>query len=159
MKVQIQHLNSSHDRKRFDCGTGSLNDWLQTKAKQHQEKKLSQTYVATSPDDPTRIIGYYALAATRALTAGMQGKKLPTEVSAVLLARLAVDKNNQGQGLGEFLLTQALDVAVSASNLIGAQCVVVDAIDDTAAAFYVKYGFTPLTTEPMTLYLPIASIP
>jgi predicted N-acetyltransferase YhbS len=77
----------------------------------------------------------------------------------VLLARLAVDKNNKGQGLGEYLLMHALDAVVSTAATVGVQCVVVDAIDDDAARFYRKYGFEPLTDEPLTLFLPVASIP
>lgn len=88
----------------------------------------------------------------------MQGKKLPRNVSAVLLARLAVDKNNKGQGLGEYLLMHALDAVVTASETVGVQCVIVDAIDEDAARFYAKYGFAPLTDQPLRLFLPVATI-
>lgn len=159
MNLEIRHLEATDDRKSFDCGVSSLNNWLQKTAKQHQEKNLARTYVAVHPDDPHRIAGYYAVTATSIETVGMSGKSLPRSVSAVLLARLAVDKNNKGQCLGEFLLMDALDAVVRTAETIGIQCVVVDAIDDTAASFYKKYGFTPLTDTPLTLFLPVASIP
>jgi GNAT superfamily N-acetyltransferase len=159
LEAEIRSLDSKDDRSSFDCGVALLNDWLQKVAKQHQEKNLSRTFVAILPGDPHRIAGYYALAATSVETEGMSGKKLPRNVSAVLLARLAVDKNKKGQGLGEYLLAHALDAVVSPAETVGIQCVVVDAIDDKAANFYKKYGFAPLTNEPLTLFLPVATIP
>ena len=159
METQIRSLDTKDDRSSFDCGVASLNEWLQKTARQHQEKNLSRTFVAILSDDPHRIAGYYALAATSVETAGMSGTKLPRNVSAVLLARLAVDKNNKGQGLGEYLLMHALDAVASTAETVGVQCVVVDAVNDDAARFYKKYGFEPLTDEPLTLFLPVASIP
>ena len=136
-----------------------MNDWLQRIAAQHQQKDLSRTYVAILPDDPDTIVGYYALAATSVETDGMPGKqRLPRKVSAVLLARLAVDKNHKGQGLGEYLLAHALDTVLTTAERIGVQCVIVDALDDDAAGFYRKYGFQPFTDAPLRLVLPVATI-
>jgi GNAT superfamily N-acetyltransferase len=159
LEAEIRSLETNDDRSSFDCGVASLNDWLHKTAKQHQEKNLSRTFVAILPGDPHRIAGYYALAATSVETAGMSSKKLPRNVSAVLLARLAVDKNNKGQGLGEYLLMHALDAVVRTATTVGVQCVVVDAINDDATNFYKKYGFESLTDKPLTLFLPVASIP
>ncbi len=158
MELQIRPLTSNDDRNTFDCGNGSLNDWLRRTARQHQEKDLSRTYVAIWASDPKRIAGYYALSATLVQTEGMQGQKLPREVSAVLLGRLAVDEKDKGQGLGEYLLMHALEAALKTADIIGVRCVVVDAIDDSAVRFYQKYGFVPLTTQPMRLVLALDTV-
>lgn len=158
MELQIRPLTLNDDRTTFDCGDSSLNDWLRRTARQHQEKDLSRTYVALWASDPTRIAGYYALSATLVHTEGMPGKKLPREVSAVLLARLAVDGRDQGQGLGEYLLMHALQAAVRTADIIGVRCVMVDAINDQAARFYQKYGFVALTTEPRRLVLALDTV-
>jgi predicted N-acetyltransferase YhbS len=158
LEAEIRSLDPKDDRSSFDCGVGSLNDWLHKTAKQHQEKNLSRTFVAILPDDPHRIAGYYALAAMSVETDGMPGRKLPRNVSAVLLARLAVDKNNKGQGLGEYLLMHALHAVVTTAETVGVQCVIVDAIDGDAAGFYKKYGFAPLTEQPLRLFLPVATL-
>lgn len=158
MELQIRPLTSNDDRNAFDCGNGSLNDWLRRTARQHQEKDLSRTYVAIWAGDPKRIAGYYALSATLIQTEGMQGQKLPREVSAVLLGRLAVDEKDQSQGLGEYLLMHALEAALKAADIIGVRCIVVDAIDDSAVRFYRKYGFVSLTTEPMRLVLALDTV-
>lgn len=82
------------------------------------------------------VVGYYALAAISVETDGMPSRqRLSRNVSAVLLARLAVDKRYMGQGLGEFLLAHALDTVVTTAAAVGVQCVVVDALDDNAAGF------------------------
>jgi predicted N-acetyltransferase YhbS len=158
LETQIRRLKENDDRIGFDCGVSSMNDWLRNTANQHQKKNLSRTYVATSPDDSRVIIGYYALAATSVETDGMSGARLPRNVSAVLLARLAVDMKYKGQGLGEYLLAHALDTVLTTAEAIGVQCVVVDAIDSSAAGFYRKYGFEPFTDAPRRLFLPVATI-
>lgn len=159
MGLQIRRLEASDDRSNFDCGVGLLNEWFRQTANQHQRKNLSRTYVAILPDDPRMVVGYYALAATSVETDGMPSRqRLPRNVSAVLLARLAVDKRYMGQGLGEFLLAHALDTVVTTAAAVGVQCVVVDALDDNAAGFYRKYGFQPFTSAPLRLVLPTATI-
>lgn len=109
-------------------------------------------------NDPHRVAGYYAVSATLVQTEGMLGKKLPRDVSAILLGRLAVDQRDKGQGLGECLLMHALESAVRTADIIGVQCVVVDAIDDRAAGFYQRYGFVALTTEPRRLVVAMDSV-
>ncbi|OIT09019.1 GNAT family N-acetyltransferase [Ralstonia solanacearum] len=156
--MQIRPLTSNDDRNTFDCGNSSLNDWLRRTAKQHQEKDLSRTYVAIWAGDSKRIAGYYALSATLIQTEGMQDQKLPREVSAVLLGRLAVDEKDQGQSLGEYLLMHALEAALKTADIIGVRCVVVDAIDDPAVRFYQKYGFVSFTTQPMRLVLALDTV-
>ncbi|MBN3855622.1 GNAT family N-acetyltransferase [Paraburkholderia sp. Ac-20340] len=135
-----------------------MNDWLRNMASQHQKKNFSRTFVATEPGAPGTIVGYYALAATSVETDSMPDRRLPRSVSAVLLARLAVDLSCRGRGLGESLLMHALDTVLTASRSVGVQCIVVDAIDDSAVAFYRKYGFVPFTDIPRRLFLPVATI-
>ncbi|WP_434717207.1 GNAT family N-acetyltransferase (plasmid) [Paraburkholderia sp. A2RO-4L] len=156
MDTYIRPLENDDDRSTFDCGVESLNVWLKQTAGQNERKRFTRTYVMVHPDDPKTVIGYYALMATSAETVGLPSKRrLPEKVSAVLLARLALDNNEKyrGQGLGESLLMHALYTANEASNLIGAHCVIVDALNEDVAPFYVKYGFEPFTTDPLRLVL------
>jgi predicted GNAT family N-acyltransferase len=108
------------------------------------------------------VIGYYTLAA-----GAVTFEHLPTEASrklpkhpipVILLARLAVDLSNRGKRLGEGLLLDALQRSLDLSGNLGAHAVEVDALDDSAVAFYVKYGFTPLLDNPKHLHLPLATI-
>lgn len=135
-----------------------MNNWLRQMARQQDSKDLIKAYVATTPDDPTKIAGYYAVSTTSVLTEGMVGQNLPTSVSAVLLARLAVDASFKRQGLGGFLLMDVLRLTADTAERIGIRCIVVDAIDDNAAAFYQHYGFEPLTTDPKRLVLHLQTV-
>lgn len=75
-----------------------------------------------------------------------------------LLGRLAVDHRYSGQGAGEFLLVDALQRAFTQSSQIAAAAVVVDALDEVAAAFYRHFGFIPLPDQPRRLFLPMKTI-
>ena len=65
-------------------------------------------------------------------------------VAATLLGRLAVAKSRQGGGLGGLLLADALQRAYASAAIVGSSMVVVDAINEHAAAFYEAYGFIRL---------------
>lgn len=69
------------------------------------------------------------------------GRGGPEQIPAVILARLALDRRLHGKGLGARLLVDALTRIVGASKEVAFRLVVVDAIDEEAAAFYEKYGF------------------
>jgi len=68
------------------------------------------------------------------------------------LARLAVDQSQQGKGVGAMLLAEALRKAVAAGEVAAARLIVVDAVDDNAAAFYERYGFVRAPEHPLRLY-------
>ena len=154
----IQSLSGNHDRKAFDCGKAPLNEWLSTTARQHQEKDISQTFVAVELNSPGRILGFYALSACELsgedLPTGLAAK-LPRKAPAVRLGRLAVDLSVQGQGLGELLLIDAIKRTCDVRAHIGVFALFIDAKDDEAVAFYAKYGFVSLPDSPRTLLLPL----
>jgi predicted GNAT family N-acyltransferase len=79
-------------------------------------------------------------------------------VPAVLIGRLAIDLKYRQRRLGEFLLMDALKLALQSTERVGSYLVIVDAIDDSAAAFYQRYGFLPLVDHIRRLYFPMATI-
>lgn len=90
------------------------------------------------------VVAYLSLAAHLVVRADLPprlGRGSPDAIPAVLLARLALDRSLQGQGLGGELLVDALSRAVQASDVAAARLVAVDAIDEAAAAFYEHHGF------------------
>jgi ribosomal protein S18 acetylase RimI-like enzyme len=74
------------------------------------------------------------------------------------LARLAVDRSAQGQGLGEALLLDALARCLEISEELGSFAIEVDAIDESAKAFYRKYGFVALQDSDLHLFLPFGTV-
>lgn len=156
----IEPFARHHDRSSFSCGKLPLDDFIQTRVSQYERRRLGKTYVAIRNGEQ-RVIGYYTLAAGAVAFENLPdhaSRKLPKHpVPVVLLARLAVDLTAQGKGLGDGLLLDALQRACDLSSRLGVYAVKVDAIDESAASFYQKYGFTSLVDVPMQLYLPIAS--
>jgi GNAT superfamily N-acetyltransferase len=161
MDLYITKLDQNHDVSGFDCGVPALNNWLQSTASQHQKKYLSSTYVLVDADNPTAIIGFYALA-PRGLVP-KQGlppamvRKLPNNIPAYTLARLAVSVSHGGQGNGGGLLINAMARAKKAAEQAGGSLLFVDA-KDGADGFYKHFNFVPLPNDPLTLVMPIASI-
>lgn len=157
----IERLNDSHQREAFDCGNASLDNFLKTLASQYERRHIGRTFVATRTAEK-RVFGYYTSAAGAfSLTALPKSarKKLPKHPLPTLhLGRLAVDLSCRGQRLGETLLFHFLHKARTASEEMGVFAVDVVATDDSAARFYVKYGFLPLEDAPLHYYLPIATI-
>jgi GNAT superfamily N-acetyltransferase len=155
---QIESLRTAHDRNVFDCGQESLNEWLRQRAGQWDRKEMVRCYVAV-PCGQSRVVGFYAICShhiSYELLPADQAKGLPTiDVPVVLLARLAVDRTSQRQGLGRLLLVDALRRAEYLAGQLGIRAVEVDAIDDDARRFYLKFGFTPLADDANHLFLPM----
>ncbi|MCE9544724.1 MAG: GNAT family N-acetyltransferase [Planctomycetia bacterium] len=138
-----------------------MNAWLKERISQFEKRGLSRTYVLVEGTSPA-VRGYYVISnhsvVYQALPAE-QAKGVPQiSVPVVLLGKLAVDRAVQGEGLGEFLLLDALRRAEYLAHEIGIRAVEVDAIDDAARRFYLKYGFTPLLDDRNHLFLPMSVI-
>lgn len=156
----IQPLNAEHNRSDFDCGIEALNRYLKQQASQDVRRRIAAVFVLIDQDFG-RVAGHHTLAATTIRLTELPSeiaKKLPKYplVSAILLGRLAIDQSYHRQGLGSFLLIDALWRCVKSE--ITAMAVVVDAKDDTARAFYEHHQFIPFPDQPQRLYLPMTTI-
>ena len=152
-------LNATHDRAAFNSDSEPLNRYLREQVSQDVRRRVAACFVALA--DEQRIAGYYTLASASLLLSDLPtsvGKKLPRypSVPAVRMGRLAVDQAFKGCGLGSALLADALDRA--ARSEIAAYAMMVDAKDNSAAAFYRHHGFIALPDSPRTLFLPLASL-
>jgi predicted GNAT family N-acyltransferase len=154
-------LDGNHDRSAFACGQLSLDRFLKESARQNQDKDVSRTFVLLR-DEELRVYGYYTLSAgevDKDALPSKVGKKLPKyPVPVAVLGRLAVDESVQGQDHGRRLLTDALRRSLTASESVGLFAVIVDAIDDKAAAFYARFGFEPIPDLTSRLFLPLSTI-
>ena len=156
--MQILALTGNHNRQGFDCNRSELNDWLAKIAHQHQEKGLSKTFVAVPDDAPKRILGYYALTLTEVETQVLPDSlrsRLPRVVPGVRLGRLAVDQSAQGRRLGELLLLDALQRVRAIREHAGVIGLFIDALDEEAKGFYIRYGAVAFIDSPLKLFLPV----
>lgn len=155
----IERLDKAvHDRQSFDCGEPSLNDYLKLTARQHMDKGYAQVWVAVSEPGSPMIVGYYTLSTSSVEPEQLPGKPAIRKVPVVLLGRLAVDSRFKGQRIGVRLLFHAQRSALLLSQRVGIHALVVDALDEQAAAFYRKYDFEELTSGPLHLYKTIKDI-
>jgi GNAT superfamily N-acetyltransferase len=160
MKLKIVALNSSHQRKPFDCGDISLNSYLQQYARQNVKHRINKVFVAVDADSPQTILGYYTLSAGSICADDLPPAhklRLPKyPVPIALLGRLAVDKHHQGQRLGTILLADAIQRIEQASEVLAVYAVVVDALNPSAAEFYRQFGFIEFFRYPLKLFLPLS---
>ncbi|MBI2431856.1 MAG: GNAT family N-acetyltransferase [Candidatus Hydrogenedentes bacterium] len=157
----MEALASSHDRTHFCCGQLQLDSYITDYAGQHARKNVGRTFVAVRPGQKV-VLGYYTLASSSVAFEHLPEqlkRKLPRyPLPVALLGKLAVDQKVQGQGLGEFLLLDALHRCSAIAEQMALFAVEVHALDQAARNFYVKYGFQPFQEQPLHLFLPLDTI-
>ena len=152
-------LDQGYDADKFDCGMEPLNDYLKSFALTNNRNGSARTYVTTRAN---RIVGYYTVtpgaiikaSAPQRVGKGLAGHPVPV----IIIARLAVDKGEQGRGVGKALVRDALLRIIDAAEIIGGRAVLVHAKDAQARRFYEQFGFEPSPVDPLHLYLLIKDI-
>lgn len=158
----IVPLDDTHDRQDFSCGVESLDRYLHSQAGQDARRLANGVFILAEPTSPETVLGYYTLCAT-ALPPGdvpdAAKKHIPRYplISATLIGRLAIAVGRQGQRLGAILLADALRRTLASAATVGSSTVVVDALDEGAAAFYGAHGFVRLP-DSLRLILPIRTL-
>ena len=155
----IHKLDRRHIVETFDCGYEALNRYISRFALNNQTAGSAQTYVALSDEG---VVGYYSLAvgaiahseAPTRIVKGLARHPVPV----MLLARLAVDNEAKGKGLGAALLHDALARTLQAADIAGIRAIIVHAKDDEARRFYEHFDFDPSPTDPYHLYLLIKDL-
>jgi len=155
-----QKLTKGHDRTSFESGAAELDEWLRTYSWQNMRANNATTYVTTSVDG--RVVGYYAMTVAgygRGAAPELIAKHAPETVPCFLLARLAVDRNWHGCGLGWGLLRDAMQRALLLCESVAAPALLVHARDDAARAFYCHHAdFLQSPVDPLHLFLPMTAI-
>ncbi|MDP4014338.1 MAG: GNAT family N-acetyltransferase [Candidatus Nanopelagicales bacterium] len=154
MDFIVEPFHRRFDRRAFDSGQPALDEWLRSQAGQQDCRHNARTFLAVLDN---RVIGYYSTLTYRldldevAAAVGAGARQYP--IPAVLLARLAVDREFQGHGVGSRLLLDGLARLASVSRDIGFEVVVVDALDQDASVFYRRFGFRAFQRKPLKLFL------
>jgi len=159
-QFRIEALAPEHDRAGFACGSDLLGKYLREQASQDMRRRTSACYVAID-EDTSAVAGYYTLAAGSVPLTDLSeamAKKLPRYplVPVARVGRLAVSVAFQKRQLGAALLWDAGLRAMQSG--MGVFALVVDAKDETAAAFYKHHGFVAFSSNPLTFVLPIATL-
>ncbi|MBI1775782.1 MAG: GNAT family N-acetyltransferase [Proteobacteria bacterium] len=155
-------IGRHHDRKRFDCGSPELNDHLDRYARQNHESGGAKTFVAVSPGEPGRVLGFYSISPGAIEFARVPAKLIKKigryDVPVFRLGRLAIDLSVQGRGLGGEMILAAGERALIVSAEVGGVALAIDAKDAKAARWYERMGAVPLLDDPQKLILPLSVI-
>jgi GNAT superfamily N-acetyltransferase len=155
----VEKLRPDHQIEGFDCGREELNRYLLRYAWTNQQAGAAQTYLGLVG---AAVVGYYTLAvgqvmreeAPERLIKGLARHPVPI----MLLARLAVDRRGQGQGIGKALLRDAMQRTLHAADIAGIRAFAVHAKDEDARNFYQKFDFIPSPSDPMHLFVLIKDV-
>ena len=156
---RLEQLKDDHERSSFHCGEEALDRYFQTQVTQDIRRHVANCFVAVEAATG-HVAAYYTLSATSVPIIDLppdDAKRLPRypTVPAVRIGRLAVDQRFQKRGLGEAMLADATARALKAD--VAAFMLVVDAKNDQAVAFYRRYEFRAIASQPRTLFLPLAT--
>lgn len=143
-------LRGKHDSGDFCCGDEDLDAWLHRYARHAENAGSARTFVTTNAGT---VVGYYALTvgqvgAAEATDRLLKGQPRGRPVPVLILARLAVDRRHQGNGVGWSLLQDAFLRCTAASENVGARAIVAHAREE-ANNFYDRFGFEASPADPL----------
>lgn len=140
--ITIRQLEARDDLSTFYSGNEDLDAWVKKYGLGNQHW-YGVTHLAL---DGGAVVGFVTVAAGT-LPRNLIGGGGPNAWPVLLLGRMAVAHDRQGQGIGRHLLTHVFGLAAQQHLLSGCAAVVVDAKPD-AVAFYKKYGFKATRVAP-----------
>ena len=149
-------LGQQHNIEGFDCGKPALNEWLLRHARQAQGSGSAKTFVVS---ENSRVAGYFSLTvgqvdtleAPNRIRKGMGQYPIPV----VILARLAVNRQDQGRGIGVGMLQDAIRRTLLIAEQAGIRTMLTHPIDEESSRFYTRFGFiaSPLREQQLLLLL------
>lgn len=157
-----------HDRAAFACGVEAVDNFLKKTANKLARADNLRLYAMTDPSGA--LIGFYALNAHAIDYAELPTRYARTRpghgsIPAAYISMIGVDARHQGHGYGGDLLVDALTRIAHAADSIGIAVVILDVLDDGDAEqvarrklHYESYGFQPLASRPLRLFLPLAVV-
>lgn len=168
LDFEFRLLQPDDDRSRFCCGNIELDRFFQRYAGQNQFRHyVGSNYILHCQQQIAGFVTVSAGVITSENLVDDLKKRLPDYPLPVLrIARLAIDKNFQGMGLGKKLLALSFKLALTMKSNYGCIGVVVDAKAESVE-FYKKLGFIPLQIvsgelgdkpQPEALFLSIKAI-
>ena len=157
-----------HDRGRFCCGVAAVDNYFRKTANKLSKADNARVFVMVAPDGI--VAGFYALNAHAVDYAALPARFARTrpahgQIPAAFISMMGRDRRFHGHGLGGDLLVDALLRVAQASESVAISVVMLDVLDcgdpervQRRKALYTGYGFLPLPTHPLRLFLPVATV-
>ncbi|MBE8720675.1 GNAT family N-acetyltransferase [Sphingobacterium pedocola] len=157
--MTLKVLEKRHNRKGFSCGVLELDNYIKHYVSQDVKRKLSVCYVLD--DEDANVIAYFTLSSGSVdlndIPDDLKSSLKYAEIPVVIIGRLAIHVDYQGNKLGQILLIDALKRIIEISALVGNHAVIVDPINESAEKFYAKFGFIQLK-DSKRMFLPLKTV-
>lgn len=157
--VSVKEISPKSVLKKFDCEVEALNEFLSRYALKNDELGIGKTFVALNENN--QIAGYFTLAtaqvAYQEIPDDFKGKLPKYPIPALRIARLAVNKELKGKGIGKWLLAQAFIKAIHVADVTGLYFIIMDA-KETSKSFYEHYGFHKFFDEDLSYFILVDTV-
>lgn len=157
--VSVKEISPKSVLKKFDCEVEALNEFLSRYVLKNDELGIGKTFVALNENN--QIAGYFTLAtaqvAYQEIPDDFRGKLPKYPIPALRIARLAVEKELKGKGIGKWLLAQAFIKAIHVADVMGLYFIIVDA-KETSKSFYEHYGFHKFFDEDLSYFILVDTV-
>ncbi len=157
-----------HDRSAFSCGVEQVDNFFRKTA--NKLVKADNLRVFVMVDAEERLIGFYAINAHAVDYAELPPRYARDRpghgsIPAVYISMIGVDVRYAGRGFGGDLLANCLARIAGVADNLGVSVVMLDVLDcgdpeliEKRKRLYAGYGFLPLPSNDMRLFLPIATV-
>lgn len=157
-----------HDRDSFSCGIPAVDNYFRKTANKLAKADNIRLSVMVAPDDA--VIGFYSINAHAVGYDELppryaRARPVHGSIPAAFISMIGRDRRYRNQGFGSDLLVDALARIARASDEIGISVVMLDVFDcgdperlQRRKALYQEFGFMPLPSSPLRLFLPIATV-
>lgn len=159
---------SRHDRTAFLCGVEQVDNFFRKTANKLAKADNVRLYVMVDPEGA--LIGFYAMNAHAVDYADLPAKYTRSrpghgQIPAAYISMIGVDRDFAGRGFGGDLLVDSLSRIARAAHEIGIALVMLDVLDcgdpelvARRLKLYTDFGFAPLPSRPLRLFMPIATV-
>lgn len=167
--IVIEPLDpAKHDREAFSCGIDQVDNFFRRTANKLTKAGNVRTFVMVGPHG--ELIGFYAANAhaidyTELPEQFARNRPSHGSIPAAYISMIGVDRRFQGRGYGGDLLVDCLARLAGAADALGIALVMLDVLDcgdpeqvERRLALYASYGFKPLASNRLRLFLPIATV-
>lgn len=167
-RITIEPFDSDkHDRTAFSCGVDQVDNFFKRTANKLAKADNLRVFVMVSPEG--EVIGFYAVNAHAVDYADLPAKFARArpghgQIPAAYMSMISIDVRYAGHGYGGDLLVDGLKRIVHASEALGIAVVMLDVLDcgdrelvTKRLKLYTGYGFAPLPSNPLRLFLPLAT--
>jgi ribosomal protein S18 acetylase RimI-like enzyme len=159
--VQIEPLDSDHDRGAFCCAsTKKIQNYCRNNARSDHDLYKVRVYVAVRPTTK-QVLGYYSLVLKSLVPEEVSDDAIDkfervNAVPAIYLAMIGVSDECAGGRIGKKLIRHAIERSLEIAELAGAFALALDALDQEVADLYAELGFEYFTAGQLQMFLPLS---